>query len=259
MNFLLHTIYILDDITFKHINMNFLNYISRNKLLLAEMEVKVRINLLLIDQLQDPEIESFLKNNNINQFPILISGNNIYKGLQDIIKLYESNFNAFRSHKIRQMQIEQQQKIYQIKKEQEQGRGQEQRPMQGQERPMQGQGHERKQDQKKVDDDNNIKAYMDFEIGGGKKQEIEDDDNIFNMGDSGSNMMDNYRNMMERRGTSKSRTKNGPVVTTEREDNIETSDSPLNIDPTKINYDDEKDPQDDLIEQAYWARMSESK
>lgn len=254
MNFQLHTIYILDDHVFKRVNIDFLSYINRNKELLQEMGVKVKVNSLLLDQLQDPEIEDFLRSNNINQFPILISGNKIHKGLQDIIKLYESNFNAYKAHKIHQMQLAQQERINQIKNMYPEPV---QKPV-----PVQRTEPVQKHEDQKNNDKNNIKDYMDFEIGGGKKkQEIEDDDNVFNMGDSG-NMMDNYRNMMERRGGFKSKTKSVTITTTEesiREDNVEIDDSPLNIDPTKIDYDEEKDPQDDLIEQAYWARMSESK
>jgi hypothetical protein len=47
----------------------------------------------------------------------------------------------------------------------------------------------------------------------------------------------------------------------DREDNIksEVDDEPINIDPTKIEHDIDEDPQDQVMEQAYWNRISETK
>lgn len=54
---------------------------------------------------------------------------------------------------------------------------------------------------------------------------------------------------------------NNDDINEEREDNIniDTNEESINIDPSKIEHDPDEDSQDNIMEQAYWNRISETK
>lgn len=312
----IHNIYILDHPMFSMNNINFLSYIKKNQNIIKDMEVKITVTSLSPEHLKDPEIEDFLKSKNIEIFPVLITGNKIYKGLHDIVNIYESNISEYNKH-TRDMEMQQQ-----MQQQQMQMQMQKQQQMQ-----MQQQQQKQKQDFQNPDQDQDqdeIHSYISQQLQ--LKSKTDDDENPF--GEMGNNsMMDTYRHMMTRRNTdkknpfsSKTRTieekesekedesenmqsiiynqlQNGknPMAPKEniysrssttsnqsssnrqrqmnimkndmgndmddREDNIkgDVEEEVINIDPSKIEYDEDDDPGDSILEKAYWSRNAETK
>jgi hypothetical protein len=232
-----HKIYILDHPNIKQNNMMFLQYIKNNQPIIKKMGVKLLLVLVTQDQLQDPNTEAFIKKNNILQFPALITSNKVYQGYKDIVSIYDININ----------------KYYELIKE-----------------PA------KKQEEAEED----IHELMKSELSIKNTNDIEEEEQPF--GSSSLSMMDNYRDMVEKRGPGKNvrnsnfrsveinegtekktnsvnkkndNTKPKPVEKnnpyTSRTDNIKES----NI---SIPHDDDVDPQDAIMERAYWSRISES-
>lgn len=332
-----HNIYILDHTMFTDNNINFLSYIKKNQSIIRDMGVKISIVSLTPDQLNEPEIENFLKSKQIEIFPVLITDNKIYKGLHDIINIYQTNIGEYHKH-AREVEMQRQQH-----QQQEMIRQQEfikQQEIIAKQREALKQKEVIRQKEATIDDDEQMHSYISQQLQTKSKM---DDDEETPFGDgSNNNMMDMYRHTMTRRGGgdkknpfgSKMRTlednemkeeetpmpnesmsmqdiiykqlQNGmnpmtppketvrdlqrPLNTLpsnrnqsndprrrqmqmlknnmndhdddeEREDNIkgEVEEEIVNIDPSKIEYDADDDPGDDILEKAYWSRNAETK
>lgn len=265
---IIHNIYILDDPFFDDINIKFLSYLKKNKSIIKDMGVSIRIDALTSDQLN--EIEDFLKENNIEIFPILVTDKKIYKGLHDIVMIYDTNIKSYHNHIYQQEQLKQQEIL------------------RNQQELYQRQQQIQKQQQKQsiIEDsdlDEQMHSYIANEL---QLKTVEKDDSMFNDMNN-DNMMDSYRHMMSKRGTEKRSPFNNKLRSLEntkqsnddninmqdiiynqlqnnvdKEDNIKheiDDDEVINIDPSKIKYDEDDDPQDAILEKAYWNRVSETK
>ena len=245
-----HNIYILDQPVFKINNINFLSYLKRNLNIIKKMNVKINITSLTLDQLESSSVKNFLANKQIDTFPILITENKVYKGLQEILFIYESNIKEYMAFMSKQVQ------------------------------PSKQDTPKKKEPPSDDSDEEGVHSYMSKELHIKNTNDENDEETPF--GDVGDNsMMDTYRHIMNRRNkkdmfSSKTRTlentnsvqneiynqlQNNKSNQKEREDNIKTAiDDDINIDPSTVQYDpDEEDPNDILIEKAYWSRMAETK
>lgn len=107
---------------------------------------------------------------------------------------------------------------------------------------------------REIETDDDIHDYFKSQIRGVEK-EVETD----SFGDSG-NMMDSYRMMVDKRnkGIKKSTLRTIETPIEEKQDNIkQNTESDEKIKIPERDIDD--DPQDEIIEKAYWSRISESK
>lgn len=337
-----HNIYILDHPMFTENNINFLSYIKKNQSIIKDMGVRINIISLTPDQLNEPEIENFLKSKKIEVFPVLITDNKIYKGLHEILHIYETNIVEYNKH-IRETEIKKQQMQQQelIKQQQmQQMQQQQQHQMQQMQQQKQKEIMMQKERQKRsapIDSDEQMHSYISQQL---QIKQQNDDDEEVPFGDGSNNiMMDSYRHMITRRNTdkknpfsSKMRTledgertnsqtneesgpeqmqdiiykqlqnsknpmipsKEGPREISvsnnqhqqmsqnprhrqmqmiksqmngddgdidERDDNIkgDVEEDIINIDPSNIEHDGDEDPQDAILEKAYWNRMSETR
>ncbi len=301
-----HNIYILDHPMFYDKNVDFLSYIKRNKPIINNMGVTISIIPILPDQLNDPKIESFLKNKNINMFPILVTENKIYKGIRDIVNIYNNNIYEYNMYL---KTVEQQKHMYQLRQRQMQQEFLErENRMKLMELEKQRQNNYSQYNQQEkyapIDDDEQIHSYIANQLQVANKNDDEDDIPFGEVGDN--MMMDSYKHMINRRNVDKRSVFNNKTRTIEdresnvieskkiqdvifqqlqnsnnektlnnrisignvkndsdyeREDNIkgEIEEESINIDPSKIEHDPEDDPQDMLLEKAYWNRVSETK
>lgn len=289
-----HIIYIFDHPSHNDNNIKFLSYIKRHHNIIKNMDVRIKIITLLPSDLDNPSIQAFIRSRNIDEFPSLITDTKVYKGLKEIINIYETNISEYNKYYI---QLEKQKQLLltnNIPKPKP-------KPI-----PIPFESE--------LNDDDELHSYMQNNLQLKNKYDDDEEDTI--VGDSGDNtMMDTYRHHMSKRNVnrknpfnSKMRTiesdtnkkidadtdvdiqaamfqqmqKNKLTLNTnhneltkaidkynnnvddddEREDNINNTndyeESSINVDPTKINYDDD-DPQDSLLEKAYWSRISETK
>jgi hypothetical protein len=315
---ILHNIYILDHPMFKDNNIKFLSYIKKNQNIIKNMSVRITITPLTPDQLEDKEIEEFLRSKQIEVFPVLITDNKIYKGLHDIVNIYETNIIEYNKHvrEIESQRLQQMQQMQQMQQIQQKSNliNNEQKNI-----PIKSEQPKRNAP---IDNDEQMHSYIASQLH--IKNKEEEDETVF--GDGGDNiMMDSYRHMMSRRGVekknpfgSKMRTiensekkvnDNEPMnmqdiifkqlqnkqvnnqvnkqvnneidmdknprhkqmqmiknqmndtEDDERDDNIkaDVEEERINIDPSNIEYDGDEDPQDAILEKAYWNRVSETK
>ena len=308
-----HTIYILDHPSYASQNINFLNYIKYYQNVIKNMDVRIKISVLLPTDLNNPEISSILKLKNIDIFPTLVTDTKIYKGMEEIVNIYTTNIKEYNNY-LKQVE-EQKAKFNEMNnKRTEEKKIEEKR---------------RKENEDNIDDEDQIHSYMNKQLQ--MKSKYDDDEEDTALGDSGDNsMMDTYRHMIARRDSTKKNPLNSKMRTLEsndtttnnntnntklisnndiesmqsamykqlqknnmslsthhdtiansmdtynknnnndnndnsdneeREDNIKggLDDEGINIDPTKLSYDGEEDPQDAIIEKAYWSRMAETK
>lgn len=208
-----HNIYILDHPMFSVNNINFLSYIKKNQSIIKDMGVKINITSLSPEQLDDPAIEEFLKSKKIEVFPVLITDNKIYKGLHDIVNIYETNINEYHQH-IRDLDM-QQQKQQEIQRQQEIQKQLELRKQQEFQRQQMAlkQKEVQRQREAPIDDDEQMHSYISQQLQTKSKM---DDDEEAPFGDSGNNsMMDTYRHMMTRRNGDKRNPFNSKMRTVE--------------------------------------------
>lgn len=275
----IHNIYILDHPLFINNNINFLAYIKKNQMAIKNMKVSIHIEIIQADQLQDPQIEKYLKDKNIEIFPILITNKKIYKGLHDIINIYETNIRSYFDYMHqKELQIQNEMKRQQFMQTQNEFKIQ---------KEMEKQQMIQKQNEDNDMDDERMHSYISKEL---QIKEAEHEESPF--GDIGNDsMMDTYRHMMTKRSTEKRNPFNNNKLRSlenkkgeddinmqdiiykqlqknksmedddYHEDNIKqnSDDETINIDPTKIEYDMDDDPQDAILEKAYWNRVSETK
>ena len=298
---IIHNIYILDHPMFVDNNIKFLSYIKKNQETIKDMGVRIIISALTPDQLTDPNVEFFLKSKHIKAFPVLITDSKIYKGLHEIVYIYQTNIVEYNKYKD---ELQKQTMIQQVALQKQQQQKQQQQMQQQQ---MQMQVAIKQQD---IDSDEQIHSYISQQLH--IKTKTDDEDTPF--GDGDNMMMDSYRHMISRRNVDKKgpysskmrtveqkndddndniqnvifkqlQTRSNSIVTNdtheislqknsrrdnkqnnshgsddEREDNIkgEVEEDGINIDPSNIEYDGDEDPQDAILEKAYWNRMSNS-
>ena len=303
-----HNIYILDHPTFKTNNISFLSYIKKNQDIIKQMGVKLTITSLTSNQLNDPEIGSFLKSKNIDLFPVLITDQKIYKGMQEIVNIYENNISEYNQHlknvEIYKQQIQQQQIQQQLMQRQMLMQQQQQQQVQQRTQQLKQQVQQQKQQQQPknyapIDSDEQLHSYMSQNLHSKSKNDDDNDDEVPFGDDENNSMMDTYRHMITRRNGEKRNPFNSKMRTVEdnnsvqkntqkntqknsddvdmqnvifnqlqsknnmelRSDNIKEIDNEetVNIDPSKIDYDQDEDPQDKILESAYWNRIAETK
>jgi hypothetical protein len=272
-----HNLYILNGTSFNNNNKSLLIYIKQINHILRDMEVNLTIIPLDIDQITE-DVDELLERKNIKNFPILITPNKIYDGMANIIEIYENNINEYKKYKLLELyQIEEKERQRQIMIQQQLMQKQQ---LLKQQQMMNNRTTKKKTDDSENDDDNdNLKNYMNRQIGStnssSKKEDSDVEDNEMLFDGTRTDMMDMYRTMMEKRGTSGSKNLRDSklrIVETNsfsekknnsnenKEDNIEQiEDKPINIDPSSIEKDPDDDPQDYILEQAYWSRISETK
>lgn len=323
----IHNIYVLDHPMFTDNNIKFLSYIKKNQAVIKDMGVKINIISLTPEQLEDPDIENFLKSKQIEIFPVLITDNKVYKGLHDIVNIYQTNIEEYYKH-MREIEMQKQRQL-EIQRQNEMQRQQQLQKQQMKQNEMQQKQNEMQQKQNApIDSEEQIHSYMSSQLNVKNKNNDDDEDTAFGDGADNS-MMDTYRHMMTRRngekknpfssvkmrtiennerkteaddkqiesmnmqdiilkqlqnksstminqkdGTNRSQQTsrqkqmeslknqmNDTPDDDEREDNIkgEVEEERVNIDPSNIEYDADDDPQDAILEKAYWSRVSETK
>jgi hypothetical protein len=272
-----HNLYILNGTSFNNNNKSLLIYIKQINHILRDMEVNLTIIPLDIDQITE-DVDELLERKNIKNFPILITPNKIYDGMANIIEIYENNINEYKKYKLLELyQIEEKERQRQIMIQQQLMQKQQ---LLKQQQMMNNRTTKKKTDDSENDDDNdNLKNYMNRQIGStnssSKKEDSDVEDNEMLFDGTRTDMMDMYRTMMEKRGTSGSKNLRDSklrIVETNsfsvkknnsnenKEDNIEQTEAEtINIDPSSIEKDPDDDPQDYILEQAYWSRISETK
>lgn len=231
-----HLIYIYDNPKLKSQNMTFLLFIKNNIKNIRNMGVDLVIKMLTTEEAQAIK--------DINYYPTLITPNKLYTGYKEIIAIYQTNLQAYINYN-------------------------------------KGSPPLRKADkEKEVESEDDIHDYFKSQLNGQK--EVEQDSDAF--GD-GNNMMDTYRMMVDRRNKHIKESKLRTVETSymeEKKDNIRHSNSNTsssnsnntssntrsNTQSTTIKAEDvpinmpsrdvDDDPQDDVIEKAYWSRISET-
>lgn len=227
---IVHSIYIYNHESIKNVNKALLTFIFDNKDIISNMNVNIKIF-----NIAGPKIEEFINQNSITIFPILITNNKVYKGIKEIITIYRLNINEYK-------------KI------------------------MNNNNNNNKTEKIKTEN-----IYEDND---------DDDDNVFES-NINSSIMDSYKNMLDVREKKikNIRSSNLRIIDngnkekennssnskmfnkisnqninneepSDRNDNIINDDIIVNIDPTKIEKDGTEDPNDDIIEKAYWSRIS---
>lgn len=186
-----HIIYILDHPMFRDHNINFLSFIKHNIIIIRNMGVKITINTLTLDKLDNPDVKEFLIRKNIDIFPVLITKNKIYKGLHDIVNIYKTNIAEYNNY-IRNQEMQMQ------NKKEEQSTLQVNNRLHNQGNNIQVQlPNKMQQKYAPVEDEENIHSYISDEL---QIKNKVDDDEESPFGEIGNNsMMDTYRHMMTRR------------------------------------------------------------
>jgi hypothetical protein len=87
-----HVIYILDHPLIVDSNIKFLNYIKKNQHILQQMKVNIGVNIVT--------------NGFPNAFPVLVTSKKRYHGLNDILVVYESNIKAYNDFQIKNKTVE---------------------------------------------------------------------------------------------------------------------------------------------------------
>jgi hypothetical protein len=255
----IHNIYILDIYEFNINNIKFLNYIKRNKEIIKNMGIQLKVHIVYPSQLQnDYDIKLFFLSKQIDTFPVLITDKKIYTSLHEIVKVYESNIIAYKKY------IESK-NIYKESKDIK---------------------NNNKTIDQEINDEEHIHSYISQNLQMKTTNDDDDDELPFDDNNS-SNMMDMYRHMISKRNTEKKNPNTNSKIRTletttneqndtninniiykqlqqNKEDNIsntkeEDQDDNINIDPSIIEHDGDEDPQDILLEKAYWNRISETK
>jgi hypothetical protein len=83
------------DIKNHQITIRILKYIYEKKNVLQDMGIAVRVNKVTPSSLANPRVLEALKKRGINRLPALTTPNNVYIGLDDITILYEKNIREF--------------------------------------------------------------------------------------------------------------------------------------------------------------------
>lgn len=279
-----HNIYILDVPELTQKNVNFLEYIKRNQSLLKSM--KVIINIFVTSQ---------VGNLTVANFPVLVTKNKTYYGLHDIVIVYESNIREYNNYinTINKKEID----TYRVSKNTDKKNNESEYLNDSKNITIDNnedtdnqlhqyiQSNLRITSNDDIDDDvspigdigsksmmDHYNYMLDKRSKSHKNPYAPRKNNDIAMmssssNSSNSNNKSNNKNMQDMMfqqlqgsmsGNKQYNKEDADVY--EKEDNIkaELTEETINIDPSKIEHDDE-DPQDNIMEQAYWNRISETK
>jgi hypothetical protein len=285
----LHNIYILDNPYLKQINLNFLNYIKSIQDILKDMNVKIIINTFSQKDVYGQDFNYFLQKYSIAKFPVLMTNNKIYQGIKNIVVIYNENIKEYSIYlQKKQKAINDANKIEQ-NLQQMGNKPSEKTSEKITNKPTNKVTNKREDilNNNTNEDEDRIFEYFKNEINiPANASTYDEEDSIFE--DKKSSLMDSYNVMINKRNSAKKNirssnfrtleTTNKPdqksnmtekensIITDnikEEDDNIklenDVDDVPINIDPSTIERDEDYDMQDDLLEKAYWNRISETK
>lgn len=241
----IHNIYVKvitgsdNDYKSRDITLNILKYLQVKMPLLQQMGVSVKINKVRSQDLQNPRLVEAIRQKGISRLPALVTASNVYIGFKDIIDVYESNIKTF----------------------------------------MKMTTPQKSQPVKKVPYETNLEDFYKNEMTLDKANE---DTEEVDFGE-GADMMTSYRNRMEKRDTSSQPSRQNmtqKITSISKNNNSRSAENiSINNDEAEIqetinrlaldidssirekaftaskndSLDEGGDPQDDLMERAYWG------
>ena len=229
-----HIIFILDHSKFEDNNIQLLKYISKVQETLKNIDIDLEIKIITLDDFKyDENIIKMVSKFDITEFPVLLTEKRVYMGYKSILVIYDHNISEYDTY------IRKKNKTSLIDKE-------------------------LVNDSKKVIDDSSSDEN-EF-----KDTNESDEDDMFKT--DKTDMMDKYREMIDKRHVQKrpgSGREHSVITNTNKSEetnsgvendtpSIDDDETNINIDPGNIDYNSDDDPQDNIIENAYWARMSTS-
>lgn len=240
-----HVIYVYVNPQLNEINKLLLSYIQKNKNNIKLLDVNLKVYSLD----KEHEINELIEKYNITMFPVLLTPKKVYNGIKEIINIYDINIKKY--NEILEYNNMLEQKLMNERK-----------------------NKENKSLYIQNDPDNFLHSYTNQELKGFSKNLDDEGDDL---GDTiNNNVLDAYRQMMQTRNIKKGNDQPSmssnmsvnsldsinpikPIQLSDRKDNI-ISEEPksINIDVNQIEKDGTEDPQDDIIERAYWSRIAET-